>query len=173
LVGKPAAVVVAIAAYLATRGYLTATHSYVHAASGIGLSILLQQANVIPLAIWTGLSGSWVFVFLGLLALFVQKRYWAGAGFCAALIGIIVASLAVADVTRSMAYCLPAVFVALAALNGSEGVKQMEGMAAISATISVLVPTYYLEGNAGLWWLYPLPIQIARWLLPTSWLHWF
>ena len=66
-----------------------------------------------------------------------------------------------------------AVFVALAALNSSEGVKQIEKLAAISGVISFLVPTYYLEGNAGLWWLYPLPIQIVRWLLPTAMLHWF
>jgi hypothetical protein len=58
LTGKPAAVVAAIAAYLGTRAYLTATHPYAHAASGIGLSILVQQTNVIPLAIWTGLAGS-------------------------------------------------------------------------------------------------------------------
>ena len=164
LVGKPAAVVVAAAAYLGTRTYLTSTHSYLHAASGIGLSILWQQINVIPLAIWTGLGGSWILVCLGLLALFVQKRYLAAAAFSAALVGVMVASLAVADVTRSMAYCLPAVFVGVAALSSSEGIKQVEQLAAIGAAISVLVPTYYLEGNAGLWWLYPLPMQIARWL---------
>jgi hypothetical protein len=166
LADKPAAVVVALAAYLGTRAYLTSTHSYLHAASGIGLSILSQQINVIPLAIWTGLGGSWILVCLGLLALFLRKRYLAAAGFSAALVGMIVASLAVADVTRSMAYCLPAVFLALAALSSSEGVKQIEKLAAICGVISVLVPTYYLEGNAGLWWLYPLPVQIARWLLP-------
>ncbi len=164
LVGKPAAVIVAAAAYLGTRAYLTSTHSYLHAASGIGLSILSEQINVIPLAIWTGLGGSWILVFLGLLALLAQKRYLAAIAFSAALIGVMVASLAVADVTRSMAYCLPAVFVGLAALSSSEGIKQIEQLAGIGAAISVLVPTYYLEGNAGLWWLYPLPMQIARWL---------
>jgi len=164
LVGKPAAVIVAAAAYLGTRAYLTSTHSYLHAASGIGLSILSEQINVIPLAIWTGLGGSWILVCLGLLALFLEKRYLAAAAFSAALVGVVVASLAVADVTRSMAYCLPAVFVGLAALSSSEGIKQIEHLAAIGAAISVLVPTYYLEGNAGLWWLYPLPMQIVRWL---------
>jgi hypothetical protein len=171
LVGKPAAVVVAIAAYLGTRAYLTATHSYAHAASGIGLSILSQQTTVIPLAIWTGLGGSWILVLLGMLALFLQRRYLAAAAFCASLAGAIAASMAVVDVTRSMAYCLPAVFVAMAALSRSEGIKQIEKRAAISALISLLVPTYYLEGTGGLWWLYPLPIQIARWLLPAGILH--
>jgi hypothetical protein len=167
LAGKPTAVVVAIAAYLGTRAYLTATHSYLHAASGIGLSILSEQINVIPLAIWTGLGGGWILVLLGVLALFLQRRYLAAAAFCAALVAAITASLAVVDLTRSMSYCLPAVFVALAALSRSKGIKQIEKLAAISGVISLLVPTYYLEGNGGLWWLYPLPIQIARWLLPA------
>jgi hypothetical protein len=166
LVGKPAAVVVAIAGYLGTRAYLSATQSYALDIRGVGLSILSQQTNVIPLAIWTGLGGSWILVFLGLLALFLQKRYLAAAGFSVALVGVMVAALAAVDVTRSMAYCLPAVFVALAALSSSEGMKQIEKLSAIGAAISLLVPTYYLEGNAGLWWLYPLPIQIVRWLLP-------
>jgi hypothetical protein len=166
LTGKPAAVIVAAAAYLGTRAYLTATHSYILSTSGVGLSVLSQQTNVIPLAIWTGLGGGWILVVFGLVTLFRQKHYLAFAAFCAALAGMIVASLAVADVTRSMAYCLPAVFVALAALSSSAEPKRIEGMAAISAAISFLVPTYYLEGNAGLWWLYPLPIQIVRWLMP-------
>jgi hypothetical protein len=171
LVGKPAAVVVAVIGYFATRAYLTATHSYLLAASGVGLSILSQQTNVIPLAIWTGLGGSWILVVLGLATLFLQKRYVAAAAFSVALVGAIVAALAVVDVTRSMAYCLPAVFVALAALSSSEGVEQIERLAAISGAVSFLVPTYYLEGNAGLWWLYPLPIQIARWLAAWATRH--
>jgi len=167
LVGKPAAAVVAAAAYLGIRAYLTAAHSYVLTAGGVGFSVFSQQVNVIPLGIWTGLGGSWILVFLGWLTLFLQKRYLLAAAFCAALVGAIAASLAVIDVTRGMAYCLPAVFVALAALSSREGGRQIEKLAAISAVISLLVPTYYLEGSGGLWWLYPLPMQIARWLLPT------
>jgi hypothetical protein len=126
--------------------------------------VLSQQVNVIPLAIWTGLGGSWILVLLGLRALFRQRRYLVAAGFCGALAAMMLASLAVVDVTRSMAYCLPAVFIGLAALSTSEGIKRIEDLAAISGVISVLVPTFYLEGNGGLWWLYPLPIQMARWL---------
>jgi hypothetical protein len=160
--------VVAAAAYLGIRAYLTATHSYVLTTGGVGFSVLSQQVNVIPLAIWTGLGGSWILVLLGVVTLFLQKRYLAAAAFCTALLGAIAASLAVVDVTRSMAYCLPAVFVAVAALNSREAGGQIEKLAAISGVISFLVPTYYLEGSGGLWWLYPLPIQIARWLLPTA-----
>jgi hypothetical protein len=164
IAGKAGAVVSAGAAYLASRAFLTVTESYSLVTSGIGLSVLAQQVKVTPLAIWTGLGGSWILVFFGLLALFRQKRSVTAVAFGAALAGMMVASLSVVDVTRSMAYCLPAVLVALAALNKSEGVKRIEKLAAIGGVISFLVPTYYLEGSTGLWWLYPLPLQIARWM---------
>lgn len=169
--GKSAAAIAAVAAYFGMRVYLNAIHSYFVSGSGIGLSVVLQQSNVMPLAIWSGLGGLWILVLLGLLTLFLQKRYLAAAGFCGALAVAIGASLAVSDTTRSMAYCLPAVFVALTVLSGSEPIKQIERFATIGGVISLIVPTYYLEGNSGLWWLYPLPIQIGRWLLPVV-RHW-
>lgn len=151
--------VIAVAAYLAIRAYLTATHSEVDV-SGVGVAILLQQLNVIPFAIWSGLSGVWILVAVGLVAFVREKRYLAAAGFCGALAVMIAVSLLVVDTTRSMAYCLPAVFVALTALDP----KRIEKLSAIAAAISLLVPSFYLEGSAGFFWLYPLPVQIARWL---------
>jgi len=172
-VGKPAAVVVAAAEYLGIRAYLTAAHPYAFSVSGVGISVLRQQTNVIPLAIWSGLGGSWILVIFGLFTLFRQKRYLAATGFGAVLLAMIGVSLAAVDVTRGMAYCLPAVFVALAALGSSETAKQLERLAAICAVVSFLVPTFYVEGSSGLWWLYPLPMQIARWMLPAGLLHRF
>ncbi|HTC34553.1 MAG TPA: hypothetical protein VK724_14330 [Bryobacteraceae bacterium] len=157
--GKAVAVVVAAAVYLGIRAYLTATISGVDV-GGVGFVILSQQLNVIPLAIWTGLGGAWMLVFAGALAFVREKRYLAAAGFCGALALVIVVSMLVADTTRSMAYCLPAAFVALTALNPN----RIEKLSAIAAAISVLVPSFYLEGSSGFFWLYPLPVQIARWL---------
>ena len=160
---KPAAVVIAAAAYLGIRAYLTFARSYA-APSGIGVSIFMKQVHVIPLAIWTGLAGSWLLVAAGLVGMLRHKRYWAAIGFCGALAGLIASSLAVVDVTRGMSYCLPAVFVALAAVTTGSSTKQIERLAALCALISLLAPTYYLEGATGSWWLYPLPVQLARWL---------
>ena len=164
IVAKPAAVVAAAAGYLGIRAYLTAAHPYAFSISGVGISVLRQQTNVVPLAIWSGLGGSWILVIFCLLTLFRQKRYLAAAVFGAVLIVMIGVSLAAVDVTRGMAYCLPAVFVALAVLGSSERTKQLDRLAAICAVISFLVPTFYLEGGSGLFWLYPLPMQIVRWM---------
>jgi len=72
--------------------------------------------------------------------------------------------MVVVDVTRGAAYCLPAVFVALAVLGRGEPVSMVERYAAVSAAVSLAVPTYYLEGGNGFWWLYPLPVQMGRWI---------
>jgi hypothetical protein len=157
--GKRAAVVVAAAAYLGIRAYLTATHSDVDV-GGVGVAVLVQQLNVIPLAIWSGLSGAWILVVFGAIVFFRERHYLVTAGFFSALAVMIAVSLLVVDTTRSMAYCLPATFVALTVLNP----KQIEKLSAIAAAISLLVPSFYLEGSAGFFWLYPLPVQIMRWL---------
>jgi hypothetical protein len=52
----------------------------------------------------------------------------------------------------------------LVAIRGD--VRRVEQLAAIAAAFSLLVPTAYVEG-ATVFWLYPLPMQLARWLLPT------
>jgi hypothetical protein len=72
---------------------------------------------------------------------------------------------ALTDMTRGMAYCLPAVVVGLAVLAEREPLRNIERMAAFSGVISFLVPTFYVEGGTGVWWLYPLPLQIGRWLV--------
>jgi hypothetical protein len=168
LAGKPAAVVAAAAAYLGIRALLTIAYSYAPGATGpLGFSLLSQHIKVMPLAVWSGLAGSWILVMYGLFSLFRQKRYFAAAAFCAMLTLEIGASLMVVDLTRSMAYCLPAVFAALAALGGApERIRHVERIAAASGVVSLIVPTLYLEGSTGLWWLYPLPVQIFRWLIP-------
>lgn len=163
--GKAGAAIAAATAYLCTRAYLTTAHSYpVRPTAALEFQILSQQVNVIPLAIWSGLSGSWIIVALGVAALFLQRRLNAGL-FAATLIATITISLTVVDVTRSMAFCLPAVFVAVAALSRTESLQRVERIAALAAIISFVVPTFYLEGATGVWWLYPLPIQIVRWFL--------
>lgn len=72
-------------------------------------------------------------------------------------------ALSVVDVTRSMSYCVAAVFLGMSFLRSSPA-QEMEAIAAVSAFVSFVIPTHYVEGSTGVWWLYPLPAQIVRWL---------
>jgi len=74
--GKLAAILTAWAGYLALRLYLTANHVFVKlTGTGIGLSTLARQVNIVPIGIWTGLGGGWIIVAAGFIALLLEKRY--------------------------------------------------------------------------------------------------
>ncbi len=161
---KPIAIGIAWIAYLATVTLLIQAYSLSIATGGVGLAVLSSQINMIPLGIWTGLSGAWLLVAAGIAAALRQKRPAIATAFSAELALMIVTAVLVVDITRSMAYCLPAVPLALAMLIRSVSPERLERVAKTSAIVSLVAPTYYAQGSTGLWWLFPLPIQIARWL---------
>ncbi len=99
----------------------------------------------------------------GLAAAIRQHRYAMTAAFCALLTAAIASALMVLDVTRSMAYCLPAVFVAIYLLKDTPWLKRF---AILSGIVSFFVPTWYVQGNTMLWYIYPLPLQVVRWFSP-------
>ena len=116
---------------------------------------------MIPVGIWTGLGGLWILVTFSLIVLLRQRQYWIAAGFCALLGAASVAAFLVQDVTRTMAYCLPAVFIALRVFVRYEP-KKIEKLAKIGGFASALAPTFFVLGNTVLY-LYPLPVEFIRW----------
>jgi hypothetical protein len=149
--------------YIAVRLILTNSFSLTVATGNVGLPVLQGHIALIPVGIWTGLGGAWIIVGCSLIALFRQRRYWLAAGFCGLLGLTIIGAFLVMDVTRTMAYCLPAVFVALSVLMRCEPAKNLDKLAKIGAAASVLAPTFFVLGNT-LLYLYPLPLQAIRWL---------
>jgi len=160
---RPLALLVAWAGYIVVRFILAQSLSLSVATGNVGLQVLQTHFAVIPIGVWTGLGGAWIIVVWGLVTLFRRGAYWIAAGFCGLLGVTIAAAFLVIDVTRTMAYCLPAVFVALSVLMRSESTRQLEKLAKISAVASVLAPTFFVLGNTVLY-LYPLPLDITRWV---------
>lgn len=161
-----AAVSAGMAAYVGIRLWLAASYSYAGgggATGGIGFGELAHQIHRVPLAIWSGLGGCWFLVVLAVFVLFQQKRFLAASAFCGLLVAATGTALLVVDMTRGMAYCLPSVFVALAILR-NVGHRRLERMAVAIGAVSLVVPTLYLEGGSGLWWLHSLPVQVVHWL---------
>ena len=155
------AIAAAGSAYAATRLYFGNVYSLHTAWDGIGLGILLKDFNMAPLGIWTGLGGCWLIVAGGMWVLLARRRFFLVLAYGLALCAVIVAALVVEDVTRSMAYTLPAVFVGLIALAESEPPLVIERVAATGALVCVLVPTYFTQaGNAT--WLLPSVFQAIR-----------
>ncbi|HEY1497329.1 MAG TPA: hypothetical protein VGF49_22385 [Candidatus Solibacter sp.] len=161
---EPARVIAIVAGggvHAATRFWFANAYSLHTAFDGVGLAIFLKEFNIAPLGIWTGLGGCWLLVAAGMWVLLVRRRFAAALAFALALCVVIGAALVVEDVTRSMAYTLPAVFVGLIALVESEPPVAIERLASASAFICVLVPTYFTQsGNAT--WLLPSVFQAIR-----------
>lgn len=157
---RPAAVVAAWAAYLATRACLTIAFSLTPVTTvGVGPALLAQQFFLLPLALWSGLAGTWLPLAYSLSALIREKRLAAAASSAFFLVLVIVGAMSVIDVTRSMAYCLPALITTLRYSGGRQN-STLQRVAISGGVLSFLVPGCYLEGIAGFWWLHPLPWQI-------------
>lgn len=75
---------------------------------------------------------------------------------------VLVASLAVVDISRTTAFLLPALFAGLAILKVSETDANYRRVVLLSSAVSVFWPMYYVGGKSTIWWVYPLPIQMIR-----------
>ncbi len=160
---KTIALLIAWCGYAVLRLWMTAHYSLAVATGNVGFDVLAQQIRLIPLGVWSGLGGCWIVVGCGIAEAVRQHRYMMTAAFCALLITTIISALMVLDVTRSMAYCLPAVFVATYLLKDAPWLKRL---AILSGIVSFIVPTWYVQGNAMLWYINPLPLQLVRWFSP-------
>ncbi|MGJ5817699.1 hypothetical protein [Paludibaculum fermentans] len=158
-------VVLGLGVYTLSRLYMTSSGSYQPALAGIGFHLFARQMNVLPVALWSGLGGCWAPIAGGCAVLFVRKRYAKGLLFAGLVTGLAASAFCVIDTTRSVSYLLPAVFVGLAVLRQTESADSLARIAAATALLSFFVPPFYLEGGSGVWWLYPLPVQLVRWLV--------
>jgi hypothetical protein len=120
-----------------------------------------------PMGIWTALEGGWLLVVLAFVALYHRKK-WILAVYAPMILSLIVVAMSVIDITRSMAYLLPSLPIALSVL-ASDTPKNLRYVVLTSAIISLLWPTYYAGGKSSIWWQYPLPMQLVRWLFLTGW----
>jgi hypothetical protein len=129
---------------------------------GNGLGILASQVNMIPMGIWTAFEGGWLLVGGALIVLMKEKRRVELVLFILALGFLLAIAMCTVDVSRSTAYCLPAVFVALTVLSRSETPEGLWRLAITSSVLAVLWPPYYAGGKSTIWWEYPLPFQVIR-----------
>ncbi|MGC4056190.1 MAG: hypothetical protein QM757_45880 [Paludibaculum sp.] len=158
-------VILGLGGYGLARMYMTTAGNYSPALSGIGAHLVAQQLNVLPMALWSGLGGCWAPILGGCTVLFLRRRFAIGILFSLLVAGLSLSAFCVIDTTRSLAYLLPAVFVGLAVLSQTESPHWIYRGIASTAVLSFFLPPFYLEGGSGVWWLYPLPVQLLRWLV--------
>jgi hypothetical protein len=160
----PTGVVLSWAAYFATRFALAQTYHMRIATAGVNHRTFLNQLNNLPMGCWTALEGGWLLVLAASIVLVKMRQLAFLAAFALSLSIILVFAMSVFDVTRSMAYALPAVFIALEVLRRTESGADLRAICVAASALSFLWPNYYAEINNTIWWYSPLPFRALKWL---------
>jgi hypothetical protein len=122
---------------------------------------ITDQFNNLPVGLWTGLEGLWIFVGVALVILWRLREWALLIIYLLLLLGMTVVAISVIDVTRSMIYLLPAGFVGLRVASKLK-VDEFRTLATWCFFLALAWPGYYVGGNHSIWWQYPLLIQLAR-----------
>ena len=156
------AVVAAGLVYAGGRQILAARFGLSTPLAGTGLGFLIAQMNNAPLGIWTGLEGGWLLVLAASLVLWRQGRRTLLLASLLAGGGVVVVALMVWDITRSMAFVLPALFLSLRVLRDHESREDLTKLCRVAFVIALLWPNYYVAGKGEASWNYPLPLQLLK-----------
>lgn len=121
----------------------------------------IHQVNLLPFGLFTGLEGFWIFVVLA-LGVMVYRKSWVlllMTCFCVCVVSGI--GVWVFDITRSLAFLVPLVFVSSLTLAKEFPVPAIR-KSALFVFLVCLFPTYYAGGRNQVQWLYPAPVQVIR-----------
>ena len=147
--------------YFSIRYYLAKYNGFTTDTGGTNL--FLSQINNLPAGIWTALEGAWILIVLSFLYLILNKNYFFLILYAIPLFIIIFVSMSVFDITRSMAYMFPVIFIALKLIAKSESKENIRLYLFSALLISLIWPSYYIGGKEYIWWHSPpLPIQLVR-----------
>jgi hypothetical protein len=168
---QTSAVIGAWIAYFLTRYWLIhVCHFKTVVGSNLGVSCFIRQMSNMPGGIWTALEGNWILVLIALAFLFKSKEYLPALMYALAILLLIVVAMAVIDITRSMAYIFPAMFIAVMIIQkkSTESVHSFRKIMLLATTISFIYPAYYFDGPFQALWTYPFPLYILRLMFGTG-----
>ncbi len=157
-------VYVAWVAYAAVRYLLVRTYGLTTSLEGVGLSVLLNQINNVPMGIWSALEGLWIPVLYAGIMLYRNKRYFEMLKYAGICCIILLAGLMVVDITRSVVYLFPVVFAAITVLQRYVSKEKLNQLLWFALILCFVYPAYYTGGKSSIWWTYPLPLQMLRFI---------
>lgn len=140
-------VLLALASYLALRlfsfMYLD-LKTPVGQENGVHFGLALSYGDRVPPALWSALKMNLLLIISAIIVLMQSRQYLAVIWTIGIFFAGLTIAIAVEDVTRSLAYVFPVVFVAYAAMKQAGEQKQVRQVLLILAVINILTPTYTL-----------------------------
>lgn len=130
-----------------------------------GFHVLFKQINMIPMGLWTAFEAGWLLILLAFLVLAAERRWAFAFLFAGALMLLFTVALGVVDISRTTAFAVPALYIAIRILKNTLTTVELRRYSLIACLGTVFWPTYYAGGVNSIWWVYPLPLQILRFVL--------
>jgi hypothetical protein len=155
-------------AYFIVRYILTIKFGLSTYVGDVGTRVFLDQVNNFQIGIWTALEGIWILVFFSFITLWKRKQFFYGFMFLGAIAIVLIAALAVKDITRSMAYLLPAFFIVLLILKDEDTPSVFRKLALITTFFCFIYPPYSIGEVSFISLAYSMPLQILRYLANGS-----
>lgn len=150
--------------YFCLRFYLAYHFNLITLTDAVGYEILRNQVNNIPIGIWTGLEGFWILIVLSILILWVQKRRIFAILFSFCILLSTLVAFSVNDITRSLIYLFPSIFISLHIIRDVESDINLTKISLVVLLLCMLFPQLVVGGYSTVIWQYPLPLQILRYL---------
>jgi hypothetical protein len=97
-----------------------------------------------------------------MLLLWRERRYFEWLKFAGMCALILLIGVSVVDITRSVVYIFPAVFIALLTIHKYADKTTLNRMLWLALILCLAYPAYYTGGKSSTWWTYPLPLQMLR-----------
>lgn len=132
------------------------------------LHYFIEQTNNLPIGVWSALEGNWILILISLFILFKQKKYLFSVFYISTISILLFVAMSVNDITRSMAYLLPAMFLSLLVIKEVETKKIVRQIILLAVIISFIYPAYISAGDYHINWNYPLPLQLLRHLFASG-----
>jgi hypothetical protein len=131
---------IAVAAYLFIRYYLSMTYDMHTPTTGANYTVLLRTTPFIPMSLWTFLEGFWL-LFISVIIFLLYRKYYILIiilGF--SLFPLVMISSFVTDMTRSGAYIVPVIFLLLKYLVSELKLSDLRLILLLVFLVSLLFP---------------------------------
>lgn len=131
---------------------------------GNGLSVLLNNYTVAPLAVFLTFEGFWMLIIPAFIYLIYSKKWLQLLITIGILFCFFAVNLMVYDITRSFAYCYTFIFIALIILYKTEQIKTLRNLAFFSLIGCLIIPTMmiYSQQSVSISWLSPIFPKILK-----------
>lgn len=155
-------VVLSLFFYVALRLFLSSAYGLRTPLDGAGINTIMKNTDFMGMALWSAFEGFWILNITAMILIWHKRLYF--LGFCLMVVSAIITLVAfsVFDLTRSIAYIFPVIFISVLLLKDELALKSMRKLLMLSAVVCFLFPAYYIITDVSpyILWYKPLFVRV-------------